>query len=374
MKRALFVSAFGPALGSGRALRMYTVIRALAELGPLDLAYVNHGAEEPSPEYQAIASIDFHPIRPSRGARRAVAFAGQKLRAVPGDYARSYSPELVAAAEALAVAPGRGQVIGGDLNAFAAMRHLARRRPVAYNAHNIESSYNPSDRPSRVWERVALERFETRALRIASESWMVSRLDMERARKLAPGAKLRYVPNVVDVAAITPVAPRARRDTVLMIGDFSYPPNRLGLAMLAGEVMPLVWREMPGARLRVVGRGLDAATYPEERIEVAGFVDSLASAYAEADVVAVPLTESGGTPLKFVEALAYGMPVVATPLAAAGLDSQAGEHHLEGPDPATFAARILDVLRDGAPELAARGRRLAEEQYSVETLVRLLAA
>ena len=374
MKRNLFVSAFGPALGSGRALRMYTVVRAVAELGPLDLAYVRYGAEEPSAEYQAIDGVAFHPIDPSRGARRALAFAGQKARGVPGDYARSFSPELFETAERLATAPDRGRVIGGDLNAFTAMMRLTRSMPVEYNAHNVESSYNPSDRPARVWSRVALERLERTVLQRASESWMVSRLDMERARKLAPGAKLRYVPNVVDVAAITPVAPRARRDTVLMIGDFSYPPNRLGLAMLAGEVMPLVWREMPEARLRVVGRGLDAAAYPEERIEVAGFVDSLASAYAEADVVAVPLTESGGTPLKFVEALAYGMPVVATPLAAAGLDPQAGEHHLEGPDPATFAARILDVLRDGAPELAARGRRLAEEQYSVETLVRLLAA
>lgn len=374
MRRALLVSAYGPVLGSGRALRVYTTARALAALGPLDFAYAPHDGAEPSPEYRAIEGVEFHPIVPSRGLRRAAAFAGHKARGLPRQPARAVSPELVETAARLARAPGRGRVVAADLNAMTAMLALARELPVTYNAHNLESGYRHPGHGHRVWSHLALRALERRVLRRAQESWMVSRADVEGARRLVPEARLRYVPNVVDVAAIEPVAPRADRRHVLMVGDFTYAPNRSGAALLAHEAMPRVWRERPDARLRLVGRGLDPAAFGDERVEVAGFVPDIAAAYGAADAVAVPLREGGGTPLKFVEALAYGVPVVATPLAARGLDARAGEHYLEGADPAGFAAQLVAVLRDGAPEVGARARELAAREYSIETVVRLLAA
>ena len=57
-------------------------------------------------------------------------------------------------------------------------------------------------------------------------------------------------------------------------------------------------------------------------------MDDLAERVRRArDCAIVPLLQGGGTPLKFVEALAYGLPVVATPRAAAGLGVD-GEHYL----------------------------------------------
>ncbi len=88
----------------------------------------------------------------------------------------------------------------------------------------------------------------------------------------------------------------------------------------------------------------------------------------------VPLLQGGGTPLKFVEALAHGLPVVATTRAAAGLAAVDGEHCLLADGPEAFAMALLSVLRDGAPELGRRGRELAAERYSIEALTRLLEA
>ena len=83
----------------------------------------------------------------------------------------------------------------------------------------------------------------------------------------------------------------------------------------------------------------------------------------------VPLLTGGGSPLKFVEALAYGLPVVATPHAAAGLEAaRAGEHYLEADGPEAFADALADILEHGAPDLASRGRALAESNYSIEAL------
>ena len=143
--RTLFVSTFAPTLGDGRALRTYTTVRALAALGPVDLAYVPHGAEDPAPEYQAIAGVDFHVIRPSRGARRALAFA---VKRAPGRAAAVRARRLPRGPGGHPP-PGRRagpdgrppRVVAGDMNAMTALLGFARRHPVVYNAHNLESSY-----------------------------------------------------------------------------------------------------------------------------------------------------------------------------------------------------------------------------------------
>ncbi len=85
------------------------------------------------------------------------------------------------------------------------------------------------------------------------------------------------------------------------------------------------------------------------------------------------MLQGGGTPLKLIEALAYGLPVVATARATAGLELSDGEHCLIAEGGEAFAAALLGVLRDGAPELGRRGRELVAERYSIETLTALLA-
>lgn len=372
---ALYLSSFAPVLGSGRALRTYTCVRALAMLGPVDLAYVTHGAQEPAPEYRAIEGVTFHPITPSRGLRRGAVYLQRRLQGIPNVCCRGVSPELIAAGERLALAPGRGAVIVGDMAAANAMLGLAGRHPVVYNAHNIESEYVGGPPGLREVSRLAMRRYESRLLALADESWMVSRGDIRAARELVPGARLRYVPNVVDVTAITPRplrAPEPGAGRLLMVADFQYQPNLSGLSFLLDAVMPAVWEALPGVSVTLVGRGLERWSVPDARVKVAGYVDSLDPHYAAADCVVVPLTEGAGTPLKFVEALAYGMPVVATPLAAKGLEVTAGVHYREGADARSFAEGVIEVLRDGAAEMGARARALAQREYSVEALAERL--
>jgi glycosyltransferase involved in cell wall biosynthesis len=375
MTTDLYISTYVPTLGTGRAQRTYTCVRALALLGPVDLAYVPFDGDGPSPEYTAIDGLTLHPINPSRRVRRLRTYASTCARGVPHNVARGVSRELVQESARLAAAPGRGRVIVDGLTAAAALLPLAHQRPIVYNAHNAGPSYHAPAGQTTPWTRLLFTSFERRVLRSASESWMVSRRDMEVARDFAPSAGLRYVPNAVDVAKITPVpaANRLRR-RLLMVGDFTYKPNQIGRAFLIDQVLPRLWQELPDVQLMLVGRGYENWASPDPRVEVAGFVDDLAGAYAQSDCVVVPITTGGGSPLKFIEALAYGVPIVATPFAAQGLEVTADEHYLEGVDAPSFASAILDVLCTGAAELATEGRRIAEAEYSIEALAQRLAA
>jgi glycosyltransferase involved in cell wall biosynthesis len=262
-------------------------------------------------------------------------------------------------------------VIADGPIAAAALAPLARRRPAVYNAHNFESGFRGELGEAAGGE---LRRFERRLLRRFAESWMVSEADLAAAAELCPQARLRYVPNVVDVASIRLPAAPAREPNAVFVASFAYPPNRNGLQFLLDEVYPRVWEELPQAQLTLVGGGLQAPPSEDPRVRALGFVQDLGEAYAGARCAVVPLLQGGGTPLKFVEALAYGVPVLATARAAAGLEVSDGVDCMLAEGAQQFAAKLVAVLRDGAPEIGARGRATAEQRYSIEALTRLLAA
>jgi polysaccharide biosynthesis protein PslH len=372
--RDLLVTTHTPVLRSGQAMRTYGVARALAEHGGLDLLYVRFGASEPDAAFEVIPGVELHEVVPSRGLRRLTSYGVARFRGVPDGFARGVSRELASEAERLAADPDRGRVIADGPIAAAALARLARRRPVVYNAHNLESGFRHELDEGAVAgaDRRRLRSFERGLLKRSSESWMVSEADLTAARELGPPARLRYVPNVVDVAGITPVTPAIDERRAIYVASFAYQPNRNGLRFLLEEVFPRVWAELPDARLALVGAGLQKPPSTDPRIETYGFVEDLGAIYARSSCAVVPLLQGGGSPLKFIEALAYGLPVVATARAAAGLEVRDGEHCLIAEGGVGFAAALVRVLRDGAPELSRSGRRLVAERYSIEALGELL--
>lgn len=370
----VLASVHTPVVRSGRALRTYGVARALAAAGGgLKLVYVRFGADEPDAAFRAIPGIELHEVVPSRGVARTLAYARARAGGVPDAYARGVSRELAATAGRLA-GDGPGRLIADGPTEAAALAGLARRRPVVYNAHNLESGFRHDLADQGLGSPRTLRRFERGVLARAAESWMVSEADASAAAELCPGARLRIVPNVVDVAAIEPVAPDLAARTAVLVANFSYEPNRTALAFLLEEVFPRLWDELPEARLRLVGAGLEQPPSSDPRVDAVGFVDDVRDAYRGASAVTVPLLQGGGTPLKLVEALAYGLPVVATPKAVAGLGLRDGEQCVVADGGAAYARALARVLREGAPELAARGRALAAERYSIEALTRILSS
>jgi glycosyltransferase involved in cell wall biosynthesis len=370
----VLVTTHTPALRSGRDVRTYGIARALAANGPLTLLYVRFGAPEPSDAFKAIPGIHLREVVPSRGARRALAYLRARVTGVPDGFARGISPELATAAADLAKAPGHARVIADGPTAAAALSPLARRHPVVYNAHNLESGFRHElGREERTKLR-GLRTFEARLLRRSSESWMVSQADMRAARELAPDAKLRLAPNVVDVGAIEPIRGIASEPNAIFIANFAYEPNRTALTFLLEQVLPRVWSDFADAHLLVVGAGLDRPVSEDPRVLALGFVDDLASVYARARCALVPLLQGGGSPLKLIEALAYGLPVIATQRAVAGLQLHDGEDCLIRDGGQAFADALAEVLRHGAPTIARAGRKLAEERYSIEALATLIQA
>ena len=342
--------------------------------GGLDLLYARFEGDAPDAAFRAIPGIELHEVVPSRGARRLLAYGSARLAGVPRELARGVSPELAAAAAHLARAPDRGRVIADGPVAAAALARLTRKRPVIYNAHNFESGFRHELGDGRAMGGArALRAFERGLLERAEESWMASEADVAAARELCPAARLRYVPNVVDVAAIAPVQPLTKERRAIFVANFAYEPNRNGLRFLLERGAPACVGRAARRKARAGGRRLWRSDHPQTPAWRRSASSATCTRLRRRRCAVVPLLQGGGTPLKLIEALAYGLPVVATPRAVAGLDVRDGEHFLVADGAEAFAAALVRVLRDGAPELGPARARAGAERYSIEALSELVA-
>jgi glycosyltransferase involved in cell wall biosynthesis len=98
---------------------------------------------------------------------------------------------------------------------------------------------------------------------------------------------------------------------------------------------------------------------------VRGFVPDLADVFRTHRAMIVPLRHGGGTRLKILEALAWGLPVVSTSLGAAGLGLVDGQHALIADDAPSFARAIQRLFDDDVlwAQLSRNGRALVEQRF-----------
>lgn len=209
-----------------------------------------------------------------------------------------------------------------------------------------------------------LEAVEAALLPRFDRVWVCSPGDRDALARRFPRLDVGVLPNVVDTPRVPAPAPSpsgARR--LLFVGALAYYPNIDAALILADEVMPRLEALAPGRfAVDVVGRG--APRWLARRLARApgvtfhGEVPAMGPRYAAATAVVVPLRAGGGTRLKILEALAYGVPVVATTVAAVGLDLSPGEHLAVADRPDDVARACLAVADDpdGARAQALRGR------------------
>lgn len=232
--------------------------------------------------------------------------------------------------------------------------------------------------PSWPLERLMLSHVPALALRersaitAATSTLVCSEADREYLFRWGAGRGVHVLPNSV-AKANRPARPPGP-PTVLFIGTFGYRPNAAAADFLVREIWPQVRAAIPLARLLIVGRkpeSLASYSLKPPGVEFAGFVDNLDDVYAQADIMCCPILFGGGTRVKIVEAAVYGVPVVATPVAAEGLSFASPEEIVLAPGAAELAAQCVALLNDPAraQRIGLAARRKAAENYDRDAIL-----
>jgi glycosyltransferase involved in cell wall biosynthesis len=199
---------------------------------------------------------------------------------------------------------------------------------------------------------------------------MVSELDAEVTRQVAPRARVRVVPHAVDVEHFAPVWEDREEDVLGMVGNYAYPPNRLAALRLLGEVLPAVRRRRAGARALLVGANPtpDILELARETpgAEVTGFVDDVREHLRRMTVAVVPLPAGSGVKTKVLEAMASGLPVVGSAIALEGIAGTPGVHFVRADDAAATVDAVCRLLEDPRRRVAMgrSARELVERDHS----------
>jgi glycosyltransferase involved in cell wall biosynthesis len=261
------------------------------------------------------------------------------------------------------------------------MRAIRRALPEArlvYHSHNLEYLLRRQENGRAI---AALTRLaEGRLLRGADLSTAVSGVDQAHFARLY-GVAPAIVPNGVDTdrfaGAATAAVDRARAvhglddRTLLFSGFYAYPPNRVAVDFLVTSVMPALLNRYPSATLALTGGG---APYHESWIRNAGSVpyEDFAAFVAGCGVAATPIFSGSGTRLKILEAMAAGVPIVATEKAVEGLGLRAREHFMLAGNMQEFVDATATLFEN--PILAAHLRIRARQKVNAEFSWRAIAS
>jgi sugar transferase (PEP-CTERM/EpsH1 system associated) len=210
-------------------------------------------------------------------------------------------------------------------------------------------------------EGLKLEREEKRLAGNFDVCTATTRAELETLQAYRVGVPSDWFPNGVDADYFAPADEPYDGDLLSFIGRMDYYPNQECMLDFCANVLPRVQARRPQTKLVIVGAD------PSPAIKKLGSLAGVSVTGSVADVrpyvrrsaaMVAPLKIARGTQNKILEAMAMGVPVVTSAVAAGGVDAVPGEHLLVArghEEQASVLVRLLDDPRERA-RLAAAGR------------------
>lgn len=195
---------------------------------------------------------------------------------------------------------------------------------------------------------------------------VVSEQEKELVKRNFPYVKdVLVLPNSMNMEEYESIQVEAKPDTLIFTGSFRYQPNYEAMQWFVGDVFPLILEKMSSAQLIITGDHANLPLPSLQNVTLAGHVDDIKSLIASSSVALAPLQSGGGTRLKVLEAMAIGIPVVATSKGAEGLDAVSGKHLFIADEPKQFAECILRLLGDNRlrETISTNARNFVKENY-----------
>jgi glycosyltransferase involved in cell wall biosynthesis len=229
---------------------------------------------------------------------------------------------------------------------------------------------NPIIRLRRLLGALSFWQYELRGLRGCDLILTLGEADRQVLLRWLPHIPIVTIPSGIDLNTWQPCFNLDVEDRVLFVGNFRHPPNIEGALWLVREVWPYVLQVRPHARLILAGREPPAnlQALASASIEVPGTLEQMQPLYQQASLFVAPIFWGSGIRIKLLEALACGLPIVTTRIAAEGMDVRASA--LVAETPGAFADAILRLLGDPAlrSAMGAAGPMVVRRDYDWEQL------
>jgi sugar transferase (PEP-CTERM/EpsH1 system associated) len=234
-------------------------------------------------------------------------------------------------------------------------------------------------------EEKRLREYEMRINRFFDASVFVASREIDVFKRYFPGANnVSVVSNGVDSDFFAPQSnePAAKEISanggiLLFTGVMDYFANVDGVNWFCEKVLYKIRQEYPGVEFLIVGKNPVRAVKRLSRVEgvsVTGYVPEIRKYYWTADVCVIPLRIARGLQNKVLEAMAAGLPVVATSNASEGILCNPGDDIVIADGEDEFASAVVSLLSDRKrrERIGARAMDTVHRNYSWDKNMRAL--
>lgn len=213
------------------------------------------------------------------------------------------------------------------------------------------------------------ERTRADELRLITESdaaIVVSPMEKELLDREAPGANVHVVQLVLEEEPEG--KPFEERRDILFIGGYQHTPNVDAVLYFAREILPGLRQQIPDLCFYALGSNppAEVRALACDYIKVPGFERDISPYFHSCRLMVVPLRYGAGIKGKIGTSFSFGLPVVATGMAAEGMDLENGADLLVADGSGEFAAAVARLYGDKTlwMQLSQNGRRILRERYS----------
>ena len=222
---------------------------------------------------------------------------------------------------------------------------------------------------------IEMKQRELSAIQSVDSTIVHSTTEQEILQPILSGAQLHVFPLVMNIRG-TSTTYEERKD-IVFVGSYQHAPNVDAVQYFTREVMPLLRKSLPGVRFYAVGSKPPAEiqTLASEDIIITGFVEDLASLLDKIRVSVAPLRYGAGIKGKIGSAMAVGLPVVVTPLAAEGMLLADGENIVIADGAKEFSNAIVKIYRDKTmwQRISENGLVFADQHWGATAASEILA-
>ncbi len=204
-----------------------------------------------------------------------------------------------------------------------------------------------------------------------------TRAEWETLESFATGTPTDWFPNGVDSEYFAPDGNAHDVRTISFVGRMDYYPNQECMFDFCANTLPRLRNRYADLKLLIVGADPSPAVRKLADLPgvvVTGSVPDVRPYVRNSALMVAPLNIARGTQNKILEAMAMGVPVVTSAIAAGGVDAVPGEHLLVARTPADYEAAIGAILDDPAERarLARAGRERMCSHHDWEHSMRRL--
>lgn len=174
-------------------------------------------------------------------------------------------------------------------------------------------------------EYLKVKNYEKKCTKLFKSQIVISEADKEYISKYANVSNIEIVGNGVDTKYYSPIK-TDKQNNICFVGSMQYIPNSEAAMYFATEVFPLIKKEIPDAKFKIIGANprqeLFEATKNIDGIEITGRVVDVREYMKDCKVSVCPVKIAGGIQNKILEAMSMEIPVVTTPEGAEGIGAE----------------------------------------------------